>query len=379
MYPYESVRQLHLELTTRCNASCPQCPRNIDGGAVNPNLPLTELSLDDCRQMFPPEFLQQLRDINFCGNYGDPSLANDLLAVCEYIRSVAPQARFTVRTNGGTRTPEWWTRLAGLVDECIFGIDGLQDTNHLYRRNTVWSHIMANATAFIQAGGNAGWDFLVFEHNEHQVHEAAVLARRMGFRGFYPKRTGRFLKDNTLLESVPVRNQKGELVQILRPPTGKRLQNPTSKIIASKYGTAETFETYLKTTSITCYAQAERDIFVSAEGLVLPCCWVAQLYPVGAMSERKRQIHTLIAALPQGRDSIDAHLHSIRDIVATSLFQSDIPSGWNAGDSRLRVCAKFCGQHGVSQQQAVAPPLTVKRVLAAGVRRLSSMSARLRD
>ena len=27
---------MHLELTTRCNAACPQCPRNLQGGAENP-------------------------------------------------------------------------------------------------------------------------------------------------------------------------------------------------------------------------------------------------------------------------------------------------------------------------------------------------------
>ena len=46
-----------------------------------------------------------------------------------------------------------------------FAIDGLEDTNHIYRRNTDWVKIVQNATAYIAAGGRAEWDFIVFAHN----------------------------------------------------------------------------------------------------------------------------------------------------------------------------------------------------------------------
>ena len=42
---YEStIRSVHLEITTRCNAACPMCKRNLDGGKDIPNLAITELS-----------------------------------------------------------------------------------------------------------------------------------------------------------------------------------------------------------------------------------------------------------------------------------------------------------------------------------------------
>ncbi len=54
MFSYEEIRKVHLELTDKCNAACPQCSRNERGGPVNPLLPLTELTLDDIKTIFPP-------------------------------------------------------------------------------------------------------------------------------------------------------------------------------------------------------------------------------------------------------------------------------------------------------------------------------------
>jgi hypothetical protein len=51
---------------------------------------------------------------------------------------------------------------------------------------------MRNVDAFIAAGGNAEWDFLVFRHNEHQVDAARALALGMGFTLFNAKATSRF-------------------------------------------------------------------------------------------------------------------------------------------------------------------------------------------
>ena len=55
LYNYEDIRVVHLELTERCQASCPMCDRNIKGGALNPNLRLHELKLADIQKILPPE------------------------------------------------------------------------------------------------------------------------------------------------------------------------------------------------------------------------------------------------------------------------------------------------------------------------------------
>ena len=47
----------------------------------------------------------------------------------------------SMNTNAGAKSAEWWTELAGVIGRkgaVIFSVDGLKDTNHLYRINSNW-------------------------------------------------------------------------------------------------------------------------------------------------------------------------------------------------------------------------------------------------
>ena len=55
------------------------------------------------------------------------------------------------------------------ISEVWFAIDGLEDTHSIYRQGTNWKKIIDNVMTFVDAGGKARWDMLVFQHNEHQV------------------------------------------------------------------------------------------------------------------------------------------------------------------------------------------------------------------
>ena len=69
MYDYESLYGIHLEFTSRCNLLCPQCAR-VKDGAVNPDLPLENMSLDTVQKIFD-EMGNKIQYVHLCGNYGD--------------------------------------------------------------------------------------------------------------------------------------------------------------------------------------------------------------------------------------------------------------------------------------------------------------------
>ena len=237
IFRFQNVKIVHLEPTTNCNAACPQCLRTRT--EFEPN----ELSLDDVKLLFTPDVLMQLEKIYMCGNYGDPASARQTLEMYEYFRSVNTNLTLGMNTNGGIRFPDWWTRLATVMnkpnDYVVFSIDGLEDTNHLYRRNVRWSKVMDNAKAFIDAGGSAHWDMLVFEHNKHQVDEAHKLAKDMGFNWFRAKVSRRFNRFPVDGISQPI----------------------------------EFNDTKVLEGHIECSAMKENSIFVDASGKVFPCCW----------------------------------------------------------------------------------------------------------
>ena len=152
--------------------------------------------MEDIQRIFPKEFCSQLDLIYMCGNYGDAMTSNTTIPAIEYWhRMGVPQ--ISVYTNGSGRNSDWWQALAqamtGENDSVIFSIDGLADTNSIYRRNTNWDRIMQSVNSFIQAGGKAVWHYLIFEHNQHQVESARALAEKLGFVDFVPKATSRFV------------------------------------------------------------------------------------------------------------------------------------------------------------------------------------------
>jgi sulfatase maturation enzyme AslB (radical SAM superfamily) len=193
----ETLRSVMLDYTTRCNALCLRCARNTDGKYINKNMPLENMPWAVFEKFFT-ETINYIERIDYCGSFGDPILHPDLIRGIEWLRRTDDPARrrelnrdplyIEVATNGGVNKPAWWAELAtalGSQNAVVFGIDGLEDTNDLYRRQVIWKRLMENVEAFISAGGHAVWQFILFEHNEHQVHLAEELAQRMGFKRFF--------------------------------------------------------------------------------------------------------------------------------------------------------------------------------------------------
>lgn len=349
MYSSNQITTVHLEITTKCNASCPMCLRTVLGGKINPHLPLTELKLAEIQTIFPATFVQQLKRIYLCGNYGDPIVATDTLEVLRYFRRLNPRLRLELFTNGSARNEQWWHDVAQVVTLCHFGIDGLEDTNHIYRRGTKWTILMRNIQAYIAAGGAAHWDYLVFRHNEHQVEPARELSQKLGFRSFQLKKTGRFFSNQKAVvkDQQEVHSANGELEYFLEMPLDPKYLNPSlarEEALVHEYGS---LRAYLEKTRVTCKVAAEKSVYVSGEGLVFPCCWTAnQLYPWYREPE-SGDIWALVKQLPNGLRSLDARQSSLCEIVDGPFFQKLIPAGWERptfASGKIFACAKTCGQ-----------------------------------
>ena len=218
----ENIWQIEVELTTKCNARCPQCVRNYYGDYTWPTLPLIDLDVDFLTKRIPQQVWDKLGHIRFCGTYGDPCMHKDFLDIIKLTKSVT-NASITISTNGGIRSTKWWKELAGLLDptqdRVFWGIDGLEDTNHLYRIGTDYKKIINNLKAFNRAGGNSVWSFLVFEHNQHQVEEIKELSKQLGCTDFTCKSTSRFLdKQHKLIDFTPV-YKDGQVDYVIKPAT----------------------------------------------------------------------------------------------------------------------------------------------------------------
>lgn len=348
MYKYDDIKTVHLEITTRCNARCPMCLRTVCGGKNNPMLPLVELSLEDVKKIFPVEFIQQLDRMYMCGNYGDPIAAKETLEVFKYFKESNPNIRLDMFTNGSAKSEKWWIELAGLVDLVHFSVDGLEDTNHLYRKGTNFPTIIKNIKAYRGAGGVAVWDYIVFRHNEHQIEEARALASEFGFKSFNVKKTGRFFSNVKMAakDKQVVYDRQGEVDYYLEMPINEKYHNKAlvkEQKLVEKYGS---LENYLDQTPVRCKVDVEKSLYVSAVGHAFPCCWTAnQLYP-WYYPEKKSYMWKLLEKLEAGVDALDLKSQSLESVVNGAFFQEVLPKSWECESIKAgkpKCCAKTCG------------------------------------
>jgi len=294
MIEYQNIRIVQVELTTRCQAQCPGCERNIFGLEEIPNLPDYDMSLDQFATIFTDDFLRQLDHIMFCGNLGDSAIAKDFLPIINYIRTVNPNLHMRLSTNGSMRSADWWKQLANVAQghlDVWFALDGLEDTHEIYRRGTSWHKIIENATAYIQGGGPAYWQFIPFEHNQHQIRDCIKLSKQLGFSGVkIPQfvrgtnapsvyKDGRviWIKESNLkpvkdIFEQPAANASWEDARQEIYNRAKQMQEGTEPPQPVSPVFLEAWPKEYQT-NLYCITKEAGIIFLAANGEVYPCCY----------------------------------------------------------------------------------------------------------
>jgi len=234
-----NIKVLHIEPTDACNLACPLCARETDPLFIKQQS--AHLTIEQIMQVVNLTDIKNLNKMFMCGNYGDPAAGKHTLEIFKYFREINPNIILGMNTNGSLQNTKWWTELASILtqpcDYVVWSIDGLENTNHVYRINSNWKKIMTNAQSFIKAGGSAHWDMLVYKHNEHQVDLCQQTAKELGFKWFRAK--------------------------ISKRPLANKLEYP---ILWS----ARSYEAG----NIECHALKEQSIYIDAHGRRSPCCWL---------------------------------------------------------------------------------------------------------
>ena len=232
------IKVLHLEPTDVCQAACPACARETDPKFRKDQK--HNLTIGHIQRHFSDRRIKSLDKVFMCGNYGDPAAGAYTGDIYKWFRQLNPTVTLGMNTNGAIQNTFWWHEIGRLFnqprDYVVFSIDGLEDTNSVYRKGVNWIKLMQNAQAFIEAGGSAHWDMLIYQHNEHQVDECEQLARNMGFRWFRAK--------------------------VSKRPLIGRLEWPRNY-------QAQSFDGAIK-----CHAQQEKSAYIDARGNLSPCCWI---------------------------------------------------------------------------------------------------------
>jgi MoaA/NifB/PqqE/SkfB family radical SAM enzyme len=335
MITYYNVKEIHIEVTSLCNARCPLCVRNANGYPHNFGYPETSLSLEQVKQIFPVEFVQQLRLIDFCGNFGDFVMAPDGVEIVEYFRSINKSARITIGTNGSARDKEYWARLGKTNVEIVFALDGLEDTHSLYRVDTNWKTVIRNAKIAMENGSKGVWKMIKFNHNSHQIDECRKLAAELGFDRFDSTDHGR--------DSGSVFDRKGNLTHILGDPAATAGLRTTESLIQWK-AHMKPYVPSPESDTLDCMSTRSETIFIAANGEVYPCCYLGaypKTYKNGSWYEL---VHT------QLKEIVDTVKNNALEVGLKSAIEwfNQIEERWNIKkykDGRLILCDSHCGKN----------------------------------
>lgn len=180
----QDIKWLQVEATTRCNAWCPGCGRNKGGYELADNLVIADLDPERYKEILTQ--FPNVETVDFCGTYGDAIVSNSIIELTELTLQHAK--KIIVRTNGSLRNLDWWKNYAELLKphdhEVWFCLDGLAGVHEIYRQATDFDTIINNAKAFMAAGGTAVWQFIPWQHNEHQIMDCIRLSQQLGFKRF---------------------------------------------------------------------------------------------------------------------------------------------------------------------------------------------------
>jgi len=335
---FEAFKKVHLELSSECQAACPACSRVYDYSRhIKNRKEDSAWNLKALRKVFSKELLSELDELFLCGNYGDPLAFNDLSLWFEEIYSINPRLFTMIHTNGGLGKASTWGHLGKTLKyfghEIKFSLDGLEDTNSLYRRGVNWNQALNNAKLFIENGGKATWKFLEFTHNKHQIEKARKLANDLGFCHF------------------EVRKPYGDHDGLIHLPKGSdlnpNLQTDFSKL-SEKELNQELFKSHDQTKEINCQAIEEKMIYIDCDQRVWPCCWLAQDGDHRTRTIKREHFYRKVyeAGIPQDFNHLNTN--SLEEILFHPFFQEMLPSSWKKESlislSYFPTCFETCGK-----------------------------------
>jgi MoaA/NifB/PqqE/SkfB family radical SAM enzyme len=334
MIHLSEIRSIHLEISSLCNARCPECPRNFRGYPYNDGYIETNLTLESCKRIFTPEFIGQLRHLMINGNFGDAVMNPETPEIVEYFKSHNSRLVVEISTNGSARDKEFWQRLAKSKTIISFCLDGLEDTHHLYRQNTSWKTILHNAKIFIDAGGSAIWKMIKFDHNEHQIAACEELSKELKFDKFDLFDHGR--------NFGPVYDKHGKLLHVM----GKHQGETSFEVNFHKKRTnmvlVEDIVSTVKS-NLDCFTKKNKSIYVSSTGEVYPCCWTGFSPKTYGHGEYLEAVNSQLAPMIKNNNAL---VYTLEECIG---WFNAVEESWKKTsfkEGKLICCNDNCGING---------------------------------
>ena len=296
MWNNKTIEWIDVELTSFCNIACPGCLRQEKKKQVESILNKDMIKFSDLQKWISKEEFPSLKLMNFCGSVDEPTTHPEILKIVEYFLEFS---EVNIATNGSTKTIDFWKRLGEYGVSVFFGLDGTdQKSLEKYRIGSNFKKVQENYRAFIKAGGNATWQFIVFDHNEHLLEEAKEISDKEGFKNF---RT----------------------------------------IFSHRKGSGEVEKQVVEEQEIFCKYGNQKRLFINHTGALIPCCFLnSEALELHANKKPKTKFGTKYMELGNVLSN-NLRYNTISEVLTGELFEYVVDS-WSTNP--VEKCWKTCKQ-----------------------------------
>jgi len=206
-----------LDISTHCNAKCPQCHRTNPNGLDKVDwLPLIQWSLEEFVKAFPETTMQHIKRFDLCGTWGDPIMNKDIFNIVKYIIENS-SSWIQINTNGSIRDTEWWWNLGVLGGkrlEIIFDIEGTTQKQHShYRQNTNLKKILNNMEVLSFTESTTSVFCVVFQHNQNSLYDIAKICKKKGAKKIRYVLSDRWHPDKREFTLIDANDKKKVLIR----------------------------------------------------------------------------------------------------------------------------------------------------------------------
>ena len=332
--------RVFLDISTFCNAGCPQCHRTDPNGLGKADwLPLIQWDLKMFQKAFPPKEVLKINRFNICGTFGDPIMTKDFMEICQYIVKCNPFAEVSVDTNGSIRDETWWWLLGAKIGKSLkvtFDVDGInQEMHSKYRRFTSLEKVLANMQALSSTNAVVSSQTILFKHNQNYKEEIKQLVLQYGSTNHSFVVSDRFDKHSSV---------DGKRYFIDENGNEDYLEEADPESVPNGVITGTQSRT-LKSEIKCLWALPRNEVVINPDGQVLPCCFH------GNSHYRSRMLTSHDPAFNENviySDGYNKDLKSynvfhtpLSEIIRSEWYTKTLPDSMK-GDNPVRQCVNHC-------------------------------------
>ena len=181
---YQRSAGSNIETSVRCALRCPQCQRAwLTFGKTHERYQEIKTRINEGGDLSIENFEKIIKfateHVNLCGQISDPiywpQLKDAILMMKNY-----PSKTLNISTAGHQKNIEWYKEVFNTCPKNVvwkFGLDGIGKTSELYRvgqnSELIWESMLLGK----KMGLTVEWQYIVFEHNVHELEEAKSIAK----------------------------------------------------------------------------------------------------------------------------------------------------------------------------------------------------------